>query len=189
MRDIDDAGPELAVTLPDGRTLTFRGVIDRVDRTVDGLLVLDYKTGKGKAYDAITAADPFVGGTKLQLPLYALAARRTFDAPHAEAHYLLLERNGERRGYRVDDAVVSQFTEVLTDITDGIEQGVFLARPGPYDSFFGTHQACRYCDFDRLCSPQRGEHWDTKTAVPPPGSPLARYRRLAGLDAAEAPAP
>ncbi len=183
--DDPTAGPELAVPLADGRTLTFRGLVDRVDRTPDGLLVVDYKTGKRNDF-AVTDADPFLRGTKLQLPLYALAARQAFDAPYAEAHYLFLERSGEMPGYRVDDAIVERFTDVLGQITDGIEHGMFLARPGEHNSFFGTHESCAYCEFDRLCPAQRGASWAAKSAAPAPGSALARYVALAGPERVDA---
>jgi RecB family exonuclease/superfamily I DNA/RNA helicase len=50
----------------------LRGVIDRVDRDADGRVrVIDYKTAGPWSYDNRAVAD----GKKLQLPLYALAAR------------------------------------------------------------------------------------------------------------------
>ena len=39
------------------------------------LVVVDYKTGSPKRFQAISAADPTAAGTKLQLPVYAHAAR------------------------------------------------------------------------------------------------------------------
>ncbi len=53
-------------------TVRLRGAIDRVDRARDGKIrILDYKTGGPSSF---TAAD-IVSGKKLQIPLYALAAR------------------------------------------------------------------------------------------------------------------
>ena len=41
----------VALDLPDGRAVRFRGFADRVDVADDGTLhVLDYKTGKADAY-------------------------------------------------------------------------------------------------------------------------------------------
>ena len=43
-----DGAPEVRVSLPDSRPVTFRGRIDRVDRSPDGerVVVYDYKTGR-----------------------------------------------------------------------------------------------------------------------------------------------
>ena len=61
-----------AVALPDGRALALRGTIDRVDAGPDRLAVIDYKTGRARS----SQTDPFAGrDLRLQLPIYALAAR------------------------------------------------------------------------------------------------------------------
>ncbi|UCC62583.1 MAG: PD-(D/E)XK nuclease family protein, partial [Anaerolineae bacterium] len=50
----------------------LRGLIDRIDRASGGRLrVMDYKTGGPSAFDRRAVVE----GKKLQLPLYALAAR------------------------------------------------------------------------------------------------------------------
>jgi ATP-dependent helicase/DNAse subunit B len=65
----DPSAPlELAV---DGKTVRVRGMIDRLDRREDGKLrVIDYKTGTGRL--SVKELDE---GRRIQLPLYALAAR------------------------------------------------------------------------------------------------------------------
>jgi ATP-dependent helicase/DNAse subunit B len=56
--------------IPDGR-IRLRGIIDRVDKNATGQLrVIDYKAGSSH----MTARD-LIDGRRLQLPLYALAAR------------------------------------------------------------------------------------------------------------------
>ena len=62
-----------ALTVTDGQDqFRLRGVIDRVDRSSDGkLLIIDYKTGSTSGFENTAVAK----GEKLQLPLYALAAR------------------------------------------------------------------------------------------------------------------
>jgi ATP-dependent helicase/DNAse subunit B len=63
--------PPLSVSDGPDRFL-LRGYIDRVDRTPDGRLrIIDYKTGGPSAY----GKNALTEGKKLQLPLYALAAR------------------------------------------------------------------------------------------------------------------
>ncbi len=64
------SGPPLRLDL-DSEEILLRGVIDRVDRNEAGeLRVIDYKLGSGH----MLVAD-LVAGRRLQLPLYALAAR------------------------------------------------------------------------------------------------------------------
>jgi len=61
------------LTVTDGSdSFRLHGVIDRIDRTADGrLLVIDYKTSGPWAFTSRAVFE----GKKLQLPLYALAAR------------------------------------------------------------------------------------------------------------------
>lgn len=61
----------LKIQLSNGRMLQLHGVIDRVDINKQGQIrVIDYKTGSSHQ-----AKDDLINGTRLQLPLYALAAR------------------------------------------------------------------------------------------------------------------
>lgn len=84
--DVTPLSAELAfddVTLPlsDGRSVRFRGSVDRLDRGADGhLLVTDYKTGKADSYLGLRD-DPVMDGSRLQLPVYALAARQHVGDP------------------------------------------------------------------------------------------------------------
>ncbi|MCG6925290.1 MAG: PD-(D/E)XK nuclease family protein, partial [Acidobacteria bacterium] len=70
--DFEREYEDLAVTFGDGRIVTFRGYLDRID--VDGsekrVRVLDYKTGKYKW----KAGEEFRGGRELQLAIYNRAA-------------------------------------------------------------------------------------------------------------------
>ena len=72
--------PPVEVPLPDGRTIRFRGSADRVDRAGDAIVVVDYKTGSMRAFKEHRRGRPDRGGTKLQLPVYAYAARAALDA-------------------------------------------------------------------------------------------------------------
>jgi ATP-dependent helicase/nuclease subunit B len=165
---LDDA-PPVVLTLPDGRTLEFRGRADRVDRADDGhLLVSDYKTGRGVGYIGIDEGDPVREGRLLQLGLYAEAAHQLLGASSTEAHYWMVDpRAGyERRGYAWTDERRARFVEVLATIVEGIEGGVFPLVPGEWDSWRGTHSSCAYCDFDRLCVRDRGEQAEAKVDAP-----------------------
>jgi ATP-dependent helicase/nuclease subunit B len=164
----DDDEP-VRVDLGDGRIVTFRGRIDRVDRSDDGRFVVsDYKSGKGEAYKGIGEGDPVRGGQILQLGLYAEAVSQHLGAGEVHSQYWMVDK-GERltrHGYPWTSARRTRFVDVVRAIVDGIEQGVFPALPGDWDSWRGTHENCTYCDFDDLCPRDRGDHAENKVAAP-----------------------
>jgi hypothetical protein len=159
-----DGYEPVELTLPDGSTIGFRGRADRVDDDGDGgLVVTDYKTGRGYGYDALQE-DPVDRGRRLQLPLYGLAARQRFGTERPVlARYQMVS---ERAGYQtfdvdVSDGVLARLHEVTQVIATGISSGAFLARPGDAD-WRGGWTNCTYCQFDRLCLEGRDVHWDGK---------------------------
>lgn len=161
------SGHVVPIELPNGTSITLRGMIDRVDVTADGrVLVNDYKSGKGQKYDDL-GDDPFIGGTTLQLGMYAEGAIEATGRTDAAAHYWLVERGREPRiGYTWDAAKRARFHEVLTAITSGIGAGVFAASPGEWDSWRLTNSNCSYCDFDSVCVRDRGDQATAKAAAP-----------------------
>ena len=111
----------------------FRGRIDRVDRSPDGAprrrLRLQDRLGLGVRRARPT--DPVAAGTKLQLPVYALAAmeREHVDDVHAYYWFTRAEPGQALVGYRVDECR-DRFDEVVTTIVDGMSAGCFPAYPG-----------------------------------------------------------
>lgn len=164
---LEDA-PPVRLTLADGRTLAFRGLADRVDRTSTGThIVSDYKTGKGDKYSHLED-DPLAAGTTLQLGLYSEAAVQLLGAGKTQAAYWMVEAKGGfmRYGYPWTDDVRTRFVEVLTAMADGIEGGVFPSVPGEWDSWRSTYGNCAYCEFDSVCSSDREEQASAKVAAP-----------------------
>lgn len=172
-------GPPVSIPLPDGRPLRFRGRADRLDLGADGTLhVVDYKTGKLSAsYQAITDDDPVGSGTKLQLPVYGLAAR-AHHGHHApvRAEYWFVTRRGEfkRKGYAVTDDVLAHASDTLGVIVTGIEDGVFPPHPAGLQST-ARFVACHVCDPDALGTVELRQHWERKRHDPA----MARYADLA----------
>lgn len=176
----DTEHPPAEVALPDGRRLLFRGAVDRIDRATDGsLVVIDYKTGKGASYSAVDK-DRLDRGRKLQLPLYADAARRALGTPDAEveAYYWFVEDSGRKawRGGPVDPPVQERFEDVVATLVDGIETGTFPANPGQ-EGYFGPTN-CGFCDYQRVCPSSRVDQWEGVRDDPA----LARYVELAEGD-------
>jgi RecB family exonuclease len=164
----DGADPAVTVELGDGRRVHFAGMADRVDRSRTGALVVsDYKTGRQHAL-ADLRRDPVAGGRLLQLPVYASAARARFGGPGpVVARYWLLSEQRAAPSYTVTvtDEVERRFLDVLGLIAGGIEAGLF---PGAPTERWGERQfdACRSCDLDRMCPPDRDRQWVRKGGDP-----------------------
>jgi RecB family exonuclease len=171
-----DGAPAVELALPDGRPLRFRGSADRIDTTDDGgLVVIDYKTGSDRGYTELSAENPDVGGTRLQLVVYAEAARAFVgrpDAPIRSEYWFVSDRGGfARRGYDVDDGVRARVTGTLGTIVAGIESGTFPAHP---IESWGPFVPCGYCDPDGLGVAEMLRAWEAMRDDPA----VARYADL-----------
>jgi hypothetical protein len=158
-------GRPVELRLPDGRTVNFKGYVDRVDMASDGSLsVTDYKTGFARDVDGL-AGDPVLNGRKLQLPLYGLAAlSRIGDGPVRVAYWFVSDKGTFTPvAYQLDPPVLDRFGEVVSVLVDGIDAGMFPARPGKNDS------NCTYCSFQAMCPGNRQDAW-------------ARVRHAPGLE-------
>src|SRR5664280_2667556 len=97
----------VAVEVPRGRVLMV-GSADKVDQTRDGvLLVTDIKTGSARTFTVLND-DPVAGGTKLQLPVYAHAARQLLGGSKVEAQYWFVRKD---RGTRIPLALSPELEE------------------------------------------------------------------------------
>ena len=166
--DADGAAPAVVVTLDDGRAVHFKGKADRVDRTRHGQLVVsDYKTGKQGALRGLSK-DPLAGGTLLQLPIYALAARAQFgNGGDVQARYWLLSDQRSAPCYRlvVTPEVEARFADMVALIATAVDAGVFPGAPvGP--SAERGFELCRFCDFDTVCPTTRDRQWARKCGNP-----------------------
>lgn len=154
-----------------GRSLVFRGRIDRLDAGPDGLRIVDYKTGKLPA-----AAPPSLdGGRQLQLYIYQLAiaaARRAHGEVPLPIHGVLLGVTAASGHGRVNwsaadfAAAAREFEEVLDGIVGGIEHGEFFQ--------VENDQYCdQACPFETVCGPSRRALVAGKTADPAVAAALA----------------
>ena len=175
-------GPPVAMALPDGGEVRFRGFIDRVDVARDGLraVIMDYKTGSSRQY-AQMKDDPLMAGKRLQLPVYAMAVRETLlpDAALRAEYWFISANGGYTRVPVTLDTVEAQFRSMVQAIAEGVRGGVFPANPGPPG--FGGPENCRYCDFQRICPTNKLALWARKGDSPQ----AAAYKMLSGgaLDA------
>ena len=175
--------------LPDGRSVRFRGKADRVDIGMDGTIyVADYKTGSSRNFKDLSPEDPTVRGTKLQLPVYGVAAQLhqvAPDAPVVAEFWFVTEKGGfGRKGIAVTPDVLDAVGHTLATMVDGIEGGVFPNRPTTM-STFNVWIDCHPCEPDALGVVELRRAWDRKRRDPA----LAPYADFAEPDgAAEAEA-
>lgn len=145
--------PTIALPLPDGRSVHFRGLADRVDVADDGTIhVVDYKTGGSRGYGDLSEENPDAQGRRLQLAVYGQAARMLRGTPDAPvmAEYWFTSTRGkfERIGYRVTADVLTKVGETLGTMVAGIEAGVFPHYPTA--SSTSPFIECPSCDPDGL---------------------------------------
>ncbi len=161
--------------LPDGRAVFFRGAVDRVDERGDGgVTVIDYKTGASHSYEGLSAEDPHLHGTHLQLAVYGTAVEHVLDRSPVDARYWFVTARGkfERIGYEVTPAVRDNVGTAIAEIVDGIRAGVFPLRPKADPSY--THVDCWYCSPDGLSTHEARRTWEAKRTDPA----LAGYTAL-----------
>jgi hypothetical protein len=158
----------VTVTLPDGRTLRFRGSADRVDGAGQAIVVVDYKTGRPEKFKTLSEDNPTADGTKLQLPVYAYAARSALGMPQAEVqaeYWFLRKERGKRVTIPLTPEVDRTYAAALATIADGLGGGLFPHRPPADDSWNGFIE-CRYCDPDGLGVGGHRDRWRRKRHDP-----------------------
>lgn len=135
--------------------MKVRGVVDRIDRTPDGIVLVDYKSGASlspgpKDSDGKTRLD-------IQLPLYAhVVSASLFGGEHvADAYYYSLSKSRViKRSLGGDPAPITTFVD---HIKDYLQEGRFPVEPD------AERTACAYCDYDLVC--RKGARLERKGAV------------------------
>ncbi len=147
-----ELGP-VSLSLPDGRSVDFRGYADRIDVGADGTIhVVDYKTGRPDDYLKLSEDNPDDLGRRLQLAVYGQAARMLMGTPDADvlAQYWFVSAKGrfKRVGYSVTPEVLARVGKTVGMIVAGIEAGVFPNHPTA--SSTDPWVRCVFCDPDGL---------------------------------------
>ena len=155
-------GQEAPVLEAGGHRVSFRGMIDRVERSDDGgrVVVVDYKTGKPERHRNALREDPVARGQLLQLPVYALAALRDAAAgARVRGAYWFLTEDGVREvAWEADDAHQESFTGAVAVVADGIQQGLFPQRPGR--DLLLARENCGACPHVLACDADRHRRWE-----------------------------
>lgn len=176
---LDGAEP-VTLVLGDGGSVRFRGSADKVDETRDGtLLVTDVKSGSQRTFKDLKD-DPVAHGEKLQLPVYAMAARAAHggeDTP-VRALYWFVRKDRGRIEVPLTDEVQATYAATVGLLVSSMAAGAFPQR-APKDADFKWVQ-CPFCNPDGLGHGAVRERWEAKRL----GPELAAYTALVEPDAA-----
>ncbi len=144
-------GSEERVTLVVGDgAIPVKGIIDRIDRTADGsLLVIDYKTGSAYAYKTKDAG-PFKGGRHLQAAIYAAAAERRMNRHVSAFEYRFPTPKGENIAVRYTERDFLQTAGIIGGLLEHVTSGHFVPTNDSAD--------CKYCDYALICRARAGEY-------------------------------
>jgi DNA helicase-2/ATP-dependent DNA helicase PcrA len=114
------------------------GRFDRVDKTPDGAVVMDFKTSQVKSQKD---ADKRVKDN-LQLKLYSLAYLECFKELPKQVGLYFLESG--LIGYAdVDEGDLDKIKEGIRTVAAGLRQQGFVATP--------NYQDCKYCAYNQIC--------------------------------------
>ena len=175
----DDNG---SITVNDDLSVHFRGKIDLIAISPDGerALVLDFKSGTTSYSDI--EKDVTDAGKKLQLPIYSIVADEILGhATDIEAAFWFVFLSGGQRLRPMKLATLEEarerFNHVISKIVNGVESGIFPARPGDRKRYGDNEfwENCRYCPYDAVCPSDRLVSWNRKKHAPQ----IAEYVELA----------
>jgi ATP-dependent helicase/nuclease subunit B len=134
-------GDDDPVVIPvDGGEVRLRGAIDRVDEDLNGIHVIDYKTGVARDFAGTGA---FNGGRRLQHALYALVAEARLGGEVATGQYHFPTVRGQHRSIVFDRLERAGVGELLGIMLDGVAAGSFVPTEKADD--------CRFCDYAPAC--------------------------------------
>lgn len=129
---------EMAWFDPSGEEHQLCGVIDRLDESAQGLVVVDFKSGKRKPKAESIGSD-------LQLLLYAFAVEQVLGQPVQQVALLHLRDGTFLQAAPSSEAMNRLLDEMLPNVVQDIQKERFAPRYGYW---------CRYCDFKVVCDAQ-----------------------------------
>jgi ATP-dependent helicase/nuclease subunit B len=138
--------PEPFIVTANGVPVRIEGTIDRIDRGEGRLRVIDYKSGKALRHKQLE--QKILRGTRLQLPLYALAVAEFFEAPIEQvdgAIKPLVYAKGSKHEFTLKDTH-AELDKTLALFVSSILGGSFPAYPDDEDI-----NSCKYCPVRYAC--------------------------------------
>ena len=112
----------------------FVGTIDRIDDLGNGVEIIDYKTGTPKT--------TLGKDEKLQLMIYAVAAKKVFGLNPLKMTYCYIE-DGSSLSFEMSDGDILKAEGEAKELIGKIKRSNFKPTPGWH---------CQYCDFKDICA-------------------------------------
>jgi ATP-dependent helicase/nuclease subunit B len=144
----------LVMEVPGGQ-VRLRGAIDRVDEDLEGLHVVDYKTGLARDYGSATGV--FKGGRRLQHAMYAEAAERALGGEVVTGEYHFPTRRGENERHVFHRSRLARLPDLLGHLLAATAAGTFVPTDDPDD--------CRFCDFAEVCRARAAGYGKTRSPM------------------------
>lgn len=124
--------------------LNVTGKIDRIDRTSQGLVLLDYKTSSTAPPGIKNEAGKAI--IDIQMPLYMDIAGALFPGETVSDGYYYSVTKGKKIGSRNKNESVTETLQAATEkIKNHLEQGDYPVEPDI------DQKACSYCAYDLIC--------------------------------------
>ncbi len=116
------------------------GKIDRADQEPEGIVIVDYKTGKAKSSE--DEKDQKFADESLQFSIYALAAKEFFKWSLKELKFQYLSDNSTLKTTR-NNSQMDETRQKILAIAQSIQSKSFTAKP--------SRIVCKGCDYQRIC--------------------------------------
>ena len=119
--------------------VTIRGAIDRIDKTTEGIEILDYKTSKSSTQ----------AKSNLQLAIYSMYLEQSNDneikgLPASSSLYFLRDQEKPLRSHSFTKEEIYTTKEKILDVANNIRKKEFSAKTGKH---------CDWCDYKKLVCP------------------------------------
>lgn len=139
--EVEATEEQMSVTLGD---VPFRGVVDRLEREDDGLVVSDYKSGRAPSAR-------YAPARLQQVLLYAAAVAEETGEQPVRAQLLYLGQRIVATPVTPDEIgdAIGQLESTWSSIADACDADDFEARPGPL---------CGYCAYAEHCPEGQAEN-------------------------------
>ena len=142
--------PPGVYAVDDGRTLSVRGRVDRLDELPDGTLrVVDYKTGTATPYAKHPRNGPFDGGRQLQPALYAAAIETVSGRPVSRFEYRFPTERGSNETVVYTTAELAAARTTIGSLLDHVRAGEFVPTTDADD--------CKFCEYGAICRAGRDD--------------------------------
>jgi RecB family exonuclease len=156
-------GPEPFVITEHDVPIMMKGVVDRIDEGFETLRIVDYKSGKALRHENLS--ERIDRGMRLQLPLYAMAVAKVFNATNVSGAIKPLMPGSDADKFTFDLADIGpRLRETLDLFIASMLRGRFPAFP--------EEESCRYCPVNHSC---RTKHSDAELRA------LAQFEDPRGL--------